>query len=137
VTPVAPGRPRWYETTSMRRRRRTALRAAALPALLGVLGLVDLACSTPVRSDAPLAPAPAWSLPPQCAVPVQRSSPSRSHPAAREAQQRLNTLGYDCGVPDGLIGPKTRECIARFQRDRALPATGILDAETMGAIRGE
>ncbi len=35
------------------------------------------------------------------------------------AQALLNKLGYDVGVPDGLMGAKTREAIKSFERATA------------------
>jgi peptidoglycan hydrolase-like protein with peptidoglycan-binding domain len=57
------------------------------------------------------------------AAPVQINS-------VRDAQNRLNQLGYDVGAPDGQMGRKTTEQIRAFQRDRRLPVTGTLDNNT-------
>ncbi len=45
-------------------------------------------------------------------------------------QQRLTELEYDPGPIDGFWGKKTRTAIEKFQVDRRLPVTGILDRET-------
>lgn len=45
-------------------------------------------------------------------------------------QQRLNNLGFDCGAPDGVVGPKTRSALTRFQRSAGLPPTGVPDEVT-------
>lgn len=42
----------------------------------------------------------------------------------RAIQGRLNALGYDAGVPDGLPGPRTRAAISAFQSRAHLPVTG-------------
>lgn len=47
-----------------------------------------------------------------------------------DAQRELNEQGYRAGVADGLMGPRTRSALTRFQRDNGLPATGRLDRET-------
>ena len=39
-------------------------------------------------------------------------------------QRHLTDLGYDAGPVDGLIGPRTRRAVRKFQRDRGDPATG-------------
>ncbi len=40
------------------------------------------------------------------------------------AQGMLNKLGYDLGVPDGLMGARTREAIMSFERKNGLEETG-------------
>ncbi len=50
-----------------------------------------------------------------------------SDPKIKTIQQRLNDLGYDCGKPDGLQGARTKECIAKFSREKKIPE-GDLDA---------
>jgi peptidoglycan hydrolase-like protein with peptidoglycan-binding domain len=35
----------------------------------------------------------------------------------REVQRVLSFVGYLVGVPDGLIGPKTRNALAEFKSD--------------------
>jgi len=40
------------------------------------------------------------------------------------AQGLLNRLGYDLGVPDGLMGARTREAIKSFERKNGLEETG-------------
>jgi hypothetical protein len=51
--------------------------------------------------------------------------------AVTGAQARLRNLGFDCGVVDGILGPKTRNAVERFQRSRKLQQTGELDNTTM------
>ena len=41
-------------------------------------------------------------------------------PLVRWVQERLNLLGYDCGIADGAAGVKTMDAIARFQRANGL-----------------
>lgn len=68
----------------------------------------------------------------------ERREPSRQAPApnedVRRAQACLNTLGYNCGTADGLMGPATQGCIRAFQEASGLGATGQLDAATRRAI---
>jgi localization factor PodJL len=40
------------------------------------------------------------------------------------AQTLLGRLGYDPGPADGVSGPRTRDAISAFERDRGLPETG-------------
>ena len=52
----------------------------------------------------------------------------------RDAQSRLNELGFDVGAPDGRMGPRTRSQLTRFQQSRGIPATGAVDAATSGEL---
>ncbi|AVP56556.1 peptidoglycan-binding domain-containing protein [Pulveribacter suum] len=54
--------------------------------------------------------------------------------SVREAQERLNALGYNVGTPDGSAGPKTAKALREFQQAQGLPATGRLDTATAGAL---
>lgn len=56
--------------------------------------------------------------------------PYEHNPKVEEIQRIFNILGYHVGNPDGKFGPKTREAIARFQKDRNLPVTRFLDKPT-------
>jgi len=62
-----------------------------------------------------------------------RAAPTTA-PAARyvrEAQRALRDLGYSPGPVDGVVGPRTKEALARYQRVERIPITGRLDPETM------
>lgn len=50
------------------------------------------------------------------------------------AQVRLNELGYDTGIPDGLSGPRTREAIRHYQRDRGMAETGTLTSQQLAGL---
>lgn len=56
-------------------------------------------------------------------------------------QARLNNLGFSCGEVDGLMGPKTRSALRRFQMDRMGKsedeATGECNRETREALKKE
>lgn len=43
------------------------------------------------------------------------------------AQYMLSGLGYDVGVPDGILGVKTQQAILFFQREQSLLPTGRAD----------
>lgn len=47
----------------------------------------------------------------------------------RLIQKKLNDLGYDCGVVDGVKGAKTKEAIRNFQMDYDLGNGGIVGAD--------
>lgn len=50
-------------------------------------------------------------------------------------QARLNSLGHDCGVVDGVFGGKTRAGIESFQRANNLPVTGQADAQVYKSVQ--
>lgn len=47
------------------------------------------------------------------------------------AQTELDKRGYDAGPADGVVGPRTRAAVSKFQADQGLPQTGRLDVTTM------
>jgi N-acetylmuramoyl-L-alanine amidase len=55
-----------------------------------------------------------------------------------DVQRRLKLLGYDLGKSeiDGILGPQTKEAIKKFQQDRGLVVTGIVDEETWQELVG-
>jgi photosystem II stability/assembly factor-like uncharacterized protein len=53
---------------------------------------------------------------------------------AQRAQEALNAIGYNVGLPDGKAGTQTLAAIRRFQADRHLPLTGKLDEITLAAL---
>ena len=50
-------------------------------------------------------------------------------------QTALNDLGFEAGVADGLLGPRTREAIRAFQAANDLPVTGQPSPELTRALR--
>lgn len=66
------------------------------------------------------------------------AAPSQTRAGAamstREAQERLNALGYDVGTPDGSAGPRTTKALREFQKAQGIPQTGRLDTATQGAL---
>jgi localization factor PodJL len=52
------------------------------------------------------------------------SSPTPNTALVSRAQSLLNKLGYDVGMPDGLMGAKTRDAIKSFERKNGLQETG-------------
>jgi len=57
--------------------------------------------------------------------------------SVRAAQSKLNSLGYDAGTADGVMGSKTRAALRTFQRDQNLPQTGQLDRVTSQALQSK
>ncbi|XAH23744.1 peptidoglycan-binding protein [Xylophilus sp. GW821-FHT01B05] len=54
--------------------------------------------------------------------------------SVRDAQAKLNELGYNTGTPDGGMGPRTANALRAFQKDRGIAQTGRLDAATAGEL---
>lgn len=50
-------------------------------------------------------------------------------------QIALKNLGYDPGPIDGILGPKTKYAILRFQNRNGLKIDGIAGPKTLGKIR--
>jgi hypothetical protein len=71
-------------------------------------------------------------------APVAASQAAGAGPSAsmsvRDAQNRLNQLGYNVGTPDGQMGRNTVAQLRTFQRDRRLSITGQLDQATMNEL---
>jgi len=63
-----------------------------------------------------------------------RPEPTMGVPApryVREAQRVLRDLGYQPGPVDGVVGPRMKEALVRYQRAQKIAVTGRLDGETM------
>lgn len=73
-------------------------------------------------------------------VQASQAAGASSNPAAnanmsvRDAQIKLNSLGYNVGAPDGQLGRATLAGIRAFQRDRRLTISGQLDQNTMNEL---
>ena len=71
------------------------------------------------------------------AVSAQEANLERGHKgsAVADTQQLLNQAGAGL-VQDGLYGPRTQSAVRQFQASRGItPANGIVDAETLSALR--
>lgn len=55
----------------------------------------------------------------------------------RAAQAALLFLGYAPGKTDGVVGPRTRNALAKFRLSQGLPASPDLDAEAFDRLRSE
>ena len=52
----------------------------------------------------------------------------------RGLQERLNDLGYDCGLADGAFGTRTKNAVVRFQTDHGLDPDGVVGSRTWAAL---
>jgi len=52
----------------------------------------------------------------------------------RMVQLTLKDSGFDPGPTDGILGPKTREAVKRFQRKNELEPTGEIDEQTINQL---
>lgn len=85
----------------------------------------------------------------QAKVEITREAPIRilitrrgTRETVLDIQTMLNTLGFDAGVPDGLLGSRTLAAVAAFKTEKELPAKGgalatdFLDALYAAAGKG-
>ena len=54
----------------------------------------------------------------------------------RWIQNRLNSLGYNCGVADGIFGNGTKQAVMKLQSSRGLTVDGIVGKNTWRALLG-
>ncbi len=61
-------------------------------------------------------------------------APLRRDDTVKRAQAALNAAGYDTGTPDGIAGTRTITAVRKFQLDKSIPQTGVIDAATLTAL---
>lgn len=61
---------------------------------------------------------------------VTKPAKKKVNTTLKKAQQKLNKLGYNCGKADGIMGPKTRSALKRYQKAKKLKVTGTLTQRT-------
>jgi hypothetical protein len=76
---------------------------------------------------------------PYVPVAAVESAPSTQATAANasitaRAQTRLQALGYSVGNADGILGPRTRAALLKYQRAKGLAESGKLDPATLQAL---
>lgn len=52
----------------------------------------------------------------------------------RLIQEKLNSLGYNCGAVDGIFGNETKKAVTAFQKKHGLSADGIVGKSTWKAL---
>lgn len=63
-----------------------------------------------------------------------QDSKLRYSDGVKTMQEKLNTAGYDCGIPDGRFGSETTTAIKRLQRYNQLDTNGKADKSTLAAL---
>jgi hypothetical protein len=51
-----------------------------------------------------------------------------------QAQELLKDAGFNPGLIDGILGPRTKEALRRYQAGHGLPETGVLDDATQESL---
>jgi peptidoglycan hydrolase-like protein with peptidoglycan-binding domain len=126
-------------------RTRSALRRFQRAQRLPVTGQLDRGTALALGMDASVAPVRGTrdeNPPPRAEASEERmtgerggeeSDAYRAPTAAviRDAQKKLESMGYRPGPPDGIAGPQTRDAVRAFQRANQLPVNGRLDEQTL------
>lgn len=81
-----------------------------------------------------LVAAVAFAQTPATPAPAAVASSRANSQHVREAQQTLEALKLDPGPADGMLGPRTKAAVKRFQEAEKLSATGTLDAQTRARL---
>ncbi|MES0879914.1 peptidoglycan-binding protein [Roseibium sp. SCP14] len=80
---------------------------------------------------------PSWAD--SASIPAAKASVTTVDNTAmiKEAQDKLNYLGFDTGTPDGQMGPRTRSAIRAFQRSLGLTETGEVDRKLVDELNSQ
>lgn len=65
---------------------------------------------------------------------ARRAAPQRRQDEVRKAQAALNQQGFNVGDPDGKLGPRTKQALIAFQKQRGFKTTGKMDHTTLDAL---
>lgn len=112
---------RWFALAADGGDEEAAKRRALVKPQLDPAALADAERSVSAWTAKPAAPEANEVLEPQ---EWADASPATNASLVTRAQGLLNKLGYDVGVPDGLMGAQTREAIRSFERKNGLEETG-------------
>ncbi|MCI7093903.1 MAG: peptidoglycan-binding protein [Lachnospiraceae bacterium] len=55
----------------------------------------------------------------------------------KNVQEVLNSLGYDCGTPDGIAGDMTKTAVSKYQEDHGLYVSGNIDDSLIKSLKDE
>lgn len=101
------------------------------------LAVEQFALKTPNPSANKVTMEPGWSD--SSSLPAEKAAVTTVDNSAliREAQDKLNYLGFDTGTPDGQMGPRTRSAIRAFQRSLGLPETGEVDKRLVDELKSQ
>ena len=70
---------------------------------------------------------------------IQASWPRDLQPLSRSQmltlQTALNARGFDCGTPDGMVGPATRRGVRGYQNSLGLPADGYPTVDLLARLQ--
>ncbi len=72
---------------------------------------------------------------PSVQTPWPREEPRLARSQLWALQSALNARGFDCGPPDGTLGPATRNGVRLFQRSLGLPADGYPTLELLQRLQ--
>lgn len=71
---------------------------------------------------------------PELKQPPPADAPRLSAATVTAMQNRLNTLGFDVGTPDGVLGPATRQAIRSYQVQQKLVADGFPSLSLLSSL---
>ena len=96
-----------------------------------VTGALIASASLPAFAGYPMAMHPEESIPDSL---PRLTSPGPYDSFIKEVQQKLHELRFDAGPVNGEFGEKTQAALAQFQLANLLPASGMLDDQTLNAL---
>ncbi len=104
--------------------------------------------SSQAQAESPMASSPSIqaSITPPASPGVEASPVASSSPSAngarkqltraqvRTVQLRLRAAGFDPGPTDGVMGPKTKAALKKYQGARGISGNGALDEKTLKSL---
>lgn len=65
---------------------------------------------------------------------LKYTSPYMQGEDVKLLQEKLNSLGFDCGTPDGVFGSKTKAAVKKFQKEKKIKVDGVFGLESYAAL---